>query len=74
MADLSLYEEFPSPCYVMFEDALEANLQLLNLVQKEAGVSIICALKGFAFWRFMSFLCRCAFLIFTLRWHTLTCE
>lgn len=50
MADLSLYEEFPSPCYVMFEDALEANLQLLNLVQKEAGVSIICALKGFAFW------------------------
>jgi carboxynorspermidine decarboxylase len=35
----------------MFEEALEANLQLLDLVQKEAGVSIICALKGFAFWR-----------------------
>jgi carboxynorspermidine decarboxylase len=50
MADLSKYEAFPSPCYVMFEDALEANLQLLNLVQEEAGVSIICALKGFAFW------------------------
>lgn len=50
MADLSKYETYPSPCYVMFEEALEANLQLLNLVQKEAGVSIICALKGFAFW------------------------
>jgi len=44
------YENYPSPCFVMFEEALEANLQLLDLVQKEAGVSIICALKGFAFW------------------------
>jgi len=35
----------------MFEEALEANLQLLDLVQKEAGVSIICALKGFSFWQ-----------------------
>ena len=45
------YENFPSPCFVMYEEALEANLQLLDLVQKEAGVSIICALKGFAFWQ-----------------------
>jgi len=44
------YDNFPSPCFVMYEEALEANLQLLDLVQKEAGVSIICALKGFAFW------------------------
>lgn len=44
------YEMFPSPCYVMYEEALEANLQLLHLVQKEADVSIICALKGFSFW------------------------
>ena len=29
---------------------LEANLQLLDLVQREADVSIICALKGFSFW------------------------
>ena len=45
------YENLPSPCFVLYEEALEANLQLLDLVQKEAGVSIICALKGFAFWR-----------------------
>lgn len=48
--DISKYEHYPSPCYILFEEALEANLQLLNLVQQEAGVSIICALKGFAFW------------------------
>lgn len=51
MIDLSHFEKFPSPCYVMFEEALEANLQLLHLVEEEANVSIICALKGFAFWQ-----------------------
>ncbi|MCQ2287328.1 MAG: carboxynorspermidine decarboxylase, partial [Bacteroidales bacterium] len=44
------YDFCPSPCYVMYEEALEANLQLLDLVQQQAGVSIICALKGFSFW------------------------
>lgn len=44
------FEQYPSPCYIMYEEALEANLQLLDLVQQAAGVSIICALKGFAFW------------------------
>jgi len=44
------YENLPSPCFVLYEESLEANLQLLDLVQKEAGVSVICALKGFAFW------------------------
>jgi len=44
------YENYPSPCFILFEEALEANLRLLELVQKESGVSIICALKGFAFW------------------------
>jgi len=45
------YLNLPSPCFVLFEKALEANLKVLDLVQKEADVSIICALKGFAFWR-----------------------
>ena len=46
-----LYRKYPSPCYILFEESLEANLQLLDLVQQSADVSIICALKGFAFWR-----------------------
>ncbi|HQQ20445.1 MAG TPA: carboxynorspermidine decarboxylase [Bacteroidales bacterium] len=50
MTDLSKFAGIPSPCYVMYEEALEANLQLLRLVEEESGVSIICALKGFAFW------------------------
>ena len=45
------YDSLPSPCYILSEAALEANLQLLDLVQKEADVSIICALKGMSFWR-----------------------
>ena len=44
------YDSLPSPCYIQSEAALEANLQLLNLVQQEANVSIICALKGYSFW------------------------
>jgi len=51
MIDFSKYDQYPSPCYIMFEEALEANLQLLDIVQQSAGISIICALKGFAFWR-----------------------
>lgn len=47
---MSAFDNYPSPCYILSEAALEANLQLLDLVQKEAGVSIICALKGMSFW------------------------
>ncbi len=44
------FEKIPSPCYVLDESALRINLEILRLVQEEAGVKIICALKGFAFW------------------------
>ncbi len=47
---MTSFENYPSPCYILFEEALEANLQLLHLIEEEAGVKIICALKGFAFW------------------------
>ncbi len=44
------YNEFPSPCFVQDESLLKINLEILDLVQQEAGVKIICALKGYAFW------------------------
>lgn len=44
------FEEIPSPCYVLDESALRINLEILRLVREAAGVEIICALKGFAFW------------------------
>jgi len=43
------YSKIPSPAYVLEEDKLLRNLSLLKHVQEEAGVHIICALKGFSF-------------------------
>jgi carboxynorspermidine decarboxylase len=44
------FNEIPSPCFVLDEKSLNINLQILRHVQQNAGVEIICALKGFAFW------------------------
>ena len=38
----------PSPCYVCEEKKLEKNLQLLDFIQKDADITILLALKGFA--------------------------
>jgi carboxynorspermidine decarboxylase len=42
--------KIPSPCFVLDEARLRANLQLIDRVQREAGVSVILAFKGFAMW------------------------
>jgi len=42
------YSEIPSPCYVLEEKLLRANLELINRVQQEAGCKIILALKAFS--------------------------
>ncbi len=42
------YAATPSPCFVLEESRLRANLELLARVQRESGATIICALKGFA--------------------------
>lgn len=44
-------KKIPSPSYVLEVDKLEANLQKIAHVQKEAGVQIILALKGFSMWK-----------------------
>jgi carboxynorspermidine decarboxylase len=44
------FDKIPTPCFLLDEQSLEINLQILNLVQQEADVRVICALKGFAFW------------------------
>ena len=43
-------DKIPSPCYVLEEEKLIKNLEVLNHVEREAGVSILCALKGYAMW------------------------
>ena len=47
---MSYNPSIPSPCYVLEENLLIANLELLKRVQLEAGIEIICALKGFSFY------------------------
>ena len=45
------YESCKGPAYILDLERLESNLQLIDKVQKEAGVSIIMALKAYANWR-----------------------
>jgi len=40
----------PSPCFVVDEVAVEENLQILNLVQRESGGKVLLALKAFSMW------------------------
>ena len=42
--------QIPSPCYVLDESLLAANLELIRDVGQQADVDIILALKGFAMW------------------------
>ncbi|MFA6402515.1 MAG: carboxynorspermidine decarboxylase [Salinivirgaceae bacterium] len=44
------FTKIPSPCFVLDEKKLRKNLELIDYVQKQAGVEIILAFKGFAMW------------------------
>lgn len=50
MANPYLDPAIPSPCYVLDEARLHANLKLMQRVQQESGADIILALKGFSMW------------------------
>ena len=45
------FTKLPSPCYVMEEERLRQNLQLIKSVKERAGVNIILAFKAFALWK-----------------------
>jgi carboxyaminopropylagmatine decarboxylase len=45
------YSQLPTPAFVLDEALLRKNLGLIAGVQRDAGVEIILALKGFALWR-----------------------
>lgn len=44
------YSKIPSPCYVLEENRLVRNLEILQRIEREADVRIICALKGYSMW------------------------
>ena len=45
------YTQVPSPCFVLDEARLRRNMEILDDIQKRGNVKIICALKGYSFWR-----------------------
>lgn len=45
------YSKVPSPCYVVDEERLRGNLQLIRSVMDRTGVEIILAFKAFALWK-----------------------
>lgn len=47
-----------TPAFVVSEDYLERNLQILDEVQKKTGAKIIMALKGFSLWRIFPLVSR----------------
>lgn len=44
-------QNLPTPYYIVYEDRLRRNLDLINRVEREAGVNIIMAFKANALWR-----------------------
>ena len=47
LVDFDIYQ-VPSPCFVVDQEAIERNLQILDSVQNRTGCHILLALKGFA--------------------------
>ena len=43
--------ELPTPFYIVYEDRMRRNLELITCVEREAGVNIIMAFKANALWR-----------------------
>ena len=44
------FTKTPSPCYLLDEQRLRNNLELIKSVKERAGIDIILAFKGFAMW------------------------
>ena len=49
--NLDTFAELKTPCYVLEEERLRRNLELIKGVASEAGVEIILAFKAYALWR-----------------------
>ena len=52
------FQKVPSPCYVLDEQLLDANLAKIDEVRRRTGAEIIVALKACAMWRIFPELAR----------------
>ena len=46
-----ILNQLPSPCWVLEEDKLKNNLEILKNIKDRTGVKILLALKGYALWK-----------------------
>lgn len=51
-------EELPTPFYIVYEDKLRRNFELITRVEREADVNIILAFKANALWRTFPIVCE----------------
>ncbi|HEO98368.1 MAG: carboxynorspermidine decarboxylase [Campylobacterales bacterium] len=47
----TIYQSLPSPCWLLEEEKLVKNLELLQRVKVQSGAKILLALKGYALWK-----------------------
>jgi carboxynorspermidine decarboxylase len=45
------YQSLPSPCWLLEEEKLVKNLELLQRVKEQSGAKVLLALKGYALWK-----------------------
>jgi len=45
-----ILHDLPSPCWLLEEHLLEANLEILKNIKEKTDISVLLALKGFALW------------------------
>lgn len=47
----NILSTLPSPCWLLEEEKLQKNLELLSTVKQQSGAKILLALKGYALWK-----------------------
>ena len=47
----NILSTLPSPCWLLEEEKLQKNLQLISHVKQESGAKVLLALKGYALWK-----------------------
>jgi carboxynorspermidine decarboxylase len=47
----NILSTLPSPCWLLEEEKLQKNLQLISYVKQQSGAKVLLALKGYALWK-----------------------
>jgi carboxynorspermidine decarboxylase len=47
----NILSTLPSPCWLLEEEKLQKNLELISNIKKQSGAKVLLALKGYALWK-----------------------